>query len=751
MANLVIVESPAKAKTIGKYLGPGFEVLASVGHIRDLPESRLGVDVDHGFALEYEPNEDRKKAIAGIAKSAKKAELVFLATDYDREGEAIAWHVTEVCNIPPEKQRRITFTEITKRAVTEAVANPRQIDTRLVDAQQARRAIDRLVGYPVSQLLWEKIRYGLSAGRVQSPALRLIVEREREIRAFNPVEYWTIEALLATEPGETFGATLVQIGDRRVPTKLQRDSAEDTAARIADEAQARAILGALPGATWSVADVRTKETRRTPPAPFITSTLQQEASRKLGFGARRVMTLAQRLYERGFITYMRTDSTTMSREAIGEAADLIKGRFGQEYWAGRYKHHDRKVPGAQEAHECIRPTELSRARRDVEAAIGADAGRDGDALAKVYDLIWKRAVASLMTPAVFDQVSADIVALPAADPVRHLFRATGSTIRFDGFMRLYLEGRDDDEEDEGQSRLPALRQAQALDLREIRPEQHFTQPLPRYTEASLVKELEERGIGRPSTYATIMGTLTEERRGYTRLESKRFFATDTGEVTTDFLTQFFGDHFMDYTFTSDMEQRLDETAEGRLAYTPVLETFYAPLKERLGRAGAVNKDQITTETTDITCPDCGMPMVVKLGRRGKFLGCSDYPTCKKTMPMPGQEPEQPELLDEKCPTCGSPLQRRKGRFGPFVGCSNYPECRYIQKKEVKTTGIACPKCLEEPCSRCKKDAKPGELVERSGKKGKFLGCNHYPACRFTQNEAPRTAPEPEPAPKVAAG
>jgi DNA topoisomerase I len=751
LANLVIVESPAKAKTIGKYLGPGFEVLASVGHVRDLPESRLGVDVEHGFALEYEPNEDRKKAIAGIAKSAKKADLVYLATDYDREGEAIAWHVTEVCGIPPEKQRRITFTEITKRAVTDAVANPRQIDTRLVDAQQARRAIDRLVGYPVSQLLWEKIRYGLSAGRVQSPALRLIVERERDIRAFVAIEYWTIEALLATQPGETFGATLVQIGDRKVPTKLQRDSAEDAAARIADEAQARAILDALPGATWSVEDVRTKETRRTPPAPFITSTLQQEASRKLGLGARRVMTLAQRLYERGFITYMRTDSTTMSREAIGEAEDLIKGKFGTQYWAGRYKHHDRKVPGAQEAHECIRPTELSRARRDVEAAIGAEAGRDADALAKVYDLIWKRAVASLMTPAVFDQVSADIAALPAANPVRHLFRASGSTIRFDGFMRLYLEGRDDEDEEDGQSRLPALLQTQPLELREIRPEQHFTQPLPRYTEASLVKELEERGIGRPSTYATIMGTLTEERRGFTRLENKRFFATDTGEVTTDFLTQFFGDHFMDYTFTSDMERRLDETAEGRLAYTPVLETFYAPLMDRLGRAGAVHKDEITTETTDIKCPDCGSQMVVKLGRRGKFLGCSDYPTCKKTMPMPGQEQEEPELLDEKCPTCGSPLQRRKGRFGPFVGCSTYPECKYIQKKEVKTTGITCPKCLEEPCSRCKKDSKPGELVERSGKKGKFLGCNHYPACRFTQNEAPKAAPEPEPAPQVIAG
>jgi DNA topoisomerase-1 len=753
-ANLVIVESPAKAKTIGKYLGAGFEVLASVGHVRDLPESRLGVDVEHGFALEYEPNEDRKKAIAGIARAAKKADLVYLATDYDREGEAIAWHVTEVCNIPPDKQQRITFTEITKRAVTEAVANPRQIDNRLVDAQQARRAIDRLVGYPVSQLLWEKIRYGLSAGRVQSPALRLIVEREREISAFTAVEYWTIEALLATEAEETFGATLVAIGDRKIPTKLQRDSAEDLAARIADEAQAREILAGLDatdgpgGTTWTVEDVRTKETRRTPPAPFITSTLQQEASRKLGMGARRVMTLAQRLYERGFITYMRTDSTTMSRDAIGEAEGLIRSQFGDRYWAGRYKHHDRKVPGAQEAHECIRPTELSRARREVEAAIMSDAGRDADALAKVYDLIWKRAVASLMTPALFDQVSADIVALPPSNPVPHLFRATGSTLRFDGFMRIYLEGRDEEEE-EGQIRLPALRQTQPLELRDLTPEQHFTQPPPRYTEASLVKELEERGIGRPSTYATIMGTLTEERRGYTRLENKRFFATDTGEVTTDFLTQFFGSHFMDFTFTSDMEHRLDETAEGRLAYRPVVESFYAPLQERLAKAAEVPKADITTETTDIVCPDCGHPMVVKLGRRGKFLGCSNYPDCRKTMPMPGQEQEQPELLDEKCPVCGNQLQRRRGRFGPFVGCSNYPECKYIQKKEIRTTGITCPKCLEEPCSRCKKDSKPGELVERSGKKGKFLGCNHYPACRFTQNEAPK-APEPEPDPQAEA-
>ncbi|HEY8199863.1 MAG TPA: type I DNA topoisomerase, partial [Actinomycetota bacterium] len=586
--------------------------------------------------------------------------------------------------------------------------------------------------------------YGLSAGRVQSPALRLIVEREREIRAFTSVEYWTIEALLATETDETFGATLVAVGDRKIPTKLQRDSADDLAARIADEAQATRIVEALRSSAatpWTVEDVRTKETRRTPQAPFITSTLQQEASRKLGMGARRVMTLAQRLYERGFITYMRTDSTTMSREAIGEAEGLIRSKFGDQYWAGRYRHHDRKVPGAQEAHECIRPTEMSRARREVEVAIGSDAGRDSDALAKVYDLIWKRAVASLMTPAIFDQVSADIVTVPPANPVRHLFRATGSTLRFDGFMRIYLEGRDDDEE-EDQTRLPALRQTQPLELRELTPEQHFTQPPPRYTEASLVKELEERGIGRPSTYATIMGTLTEERRGYTRLENKRFLPTDTGEVTTDFLTQFFGNHFMDFTFTSDMEHRLDEAAEGRIAYRPVVESFYAPLQERLSKAAEVRKDEITTETTDIVCPECGSPMVVKLGRRGKFLGCSNYPECKKTMAMPGQKEEEPELLDEKCPLCGNQLQRRKGRFGPFVGCSNYPECKFIQKKEVKTTGISCPECLEEPCSRCKKDSKPGELVERSGKKGKFLGCNHYPACRFTQNEAPK-APEPQ--------
>src|SRR3989440_47383 len=535
---LVVVESPAKAKTIEKYLGKDYKVLASVGHVRDLPESSLGVTVDNGFALEYVVNEDKHKVIDAIAKAAKKAESVYLATDYDREGEAIAWHVAEAAGIPPEKRNRVTFTEITRRAVTEAFDHPREIDSRLVDAQQARRAIDRLVGYPVSQLLWKKIRYGLSAGRVQSPALRLIVEREREIRAFVSIEYWSLAALLATEAGESFLATPIQIGGRKVPTKIDRAAAMDAS--------------------------------------------------------------------RG------TDAPWRAGEAITEAAGLTRSTFGNGYWAGRYRHHDKKVAGAQEAHECIRPTAMSRPRRDVEAEIRADGGRDAEAMVRVYDLIWKRTVASLMAPAVYDQVSVDISAMPAsANPVRHLFRATGSTLRFDGFIRIYLEGSDDDEEAEG-GRLPALTVAQVLRLLELRPEQHFTQPPPRYTEASLVKELEERGIGRPSTYASIMGTLVEEKRDYTHMDNRRFKPTDTGEVTTDFLARYFGDHFMDYKFTSDMESHLDEVAEGRGAYRPMIEEFYLPLQDRLARGSEVPKEEVTTEATDQVCPECGSPMVVKL-------------------------------------------------------------------------------------------------------------------------------------------
>lgn len=739
--NLVVVESPAKAKTIGKYLGKDFKVIASVGHVRDLPSNTLGVDLEHDFALEYVINEDKKKVITAITKEAKAAEAVWLATDYDREGEAIAWHITEACKIPADKQRRITFTEITKKAVTESLDHPREIDPHLVDAQQARRSIDRIVGYPVSQLLWHKIRYGLSAGRVQSPALRLVVEREREIRAFVTTEYWTLEALLATAKDETFQATLIQIGEKKIPIKIGKDSESDVVDRIPDEAQAQQIVAALDGAAWSVTDVRTKEVRRTPPPPFITSTFQMEASRKLGYGARRAMGLAQRLYERGYITYMRTDSTTMSQEAIAEAAKLVKKDFGDKYWAGRYKAHDKKARGAQEAHECIRPTEMARSRAEVKAAIEAEEKRDADAMIKVYDLVWKRAVASLMSPAVFDQVAADISATSAGHPV-HLFRANGQTVKFDGFMKLYLEGRDDDDE-ESESQLPPLEVDQSLSLRELLPTQHFTQPPPRYTEASLIKELESRGIGRPSTYASIMATIADEKKDYTRLENRRFFATDTGEVTTDFLLRYFGDHFMDFKFTSDMEEHLDEVAEGRLSYRPVVEQFHTPLQDRLNKAGEVPKEEVTTEATDVECPECGHMMVIKLGRRGKFYACTNYPDCKKTMPLPGQEQPAPELLDELCPECGNQLQKRMGRFGPFVGCSNYPDCKFIKGKARKT-GFPCPTCTETPCKRCKKDGKAGELVEREGKKGKFFGCNHYPSCRHTQNQDPAVPAEPAP-------
>ena len=731
--NLMVVESPAKAKTIAKYLGKDFKVLASVGHVRDLPIKTLGVDVEHDFQLEYVVNEDKRKVISAIAAAAKKADAVYLATDFDREGEAIAWHITESCRIPQDKQRRVTFTEITKKAVTEALKAPRTIDQRLVDAQQARRSIDRLVGYPVSQLVWHKIRYGLSAGRVQSPALRLVVEREREIRSFLPVEYWTLQALLDTMEGEGFVATLVQIGETRIPTKIAKDSSEDLDNRIAEQARAETIAAALDGASWLVSDVRTKETRKVPPPPFITSSFQMDASRKLGFGSRRAMSLGQRLYERGFITYMRTDSTSMSSEAVSAAAGLVRRNFGDQYWAGRYRNHDRKTKGAQEAHECIRPSDMTRAAPDLEGEIRAGESKDADALVRVYDLIWKRSVASLMAPAVYDQVSVDVVATPVNGAERHLFRATGSTMKFDGFTRLYRESRDEEEEEE--SRLPALQAGQVLKLRGRRPEQDFTQPPPRYTEASLIKELESRGIGRPSTYASIMSTLLDEKRDFVRVENKRFHATDTGEVTSDFLLRYFGDHFMDFEFTSDMEERLDEMAEGKLAYRPVVESFYLPMQDRLNKAGEVPKENVTSEATEELCPECGRHLVIKLGRRGKFYGCSGFPDCAYTRPLPGQPDQAPELLDEKCPDCSAPLQKRRGRFGPFIGCSTYPECKYIHKEKPRSTGVPCPKCLETPCKRCVEGA-PGDLLERKGKKGVFFGCSHYPACRHTQNEDP---------------
>jgi DNA topoisomerase-1 len=741
MSKLMVVESPAKAKTIGKYLGKDFKVLASVGHVRDLPLKSLGVDIEHDFALEYVVNEDKRKVISAIAKAARSADEVFLATDYDREGEAIAWHIAETCKIPAEKQRRVTFTEITRKAVSDAIRAPRSIDKRLVDAQQARRSIDRLVGYPISQLVWQKIRYGLSAGRVQSPALRLVVEREREIRSFTPVEYWTLLANLATLSDERFGALLVQIGAVKVSTKIARDSDEDLRSRIPDAARAEAIAAALEGATWKVDEVRTKQTTRTPPPPFVTSTLQMEASRKLGLTSRRAMSLAQRLYELGYITYMRTDSTTMSAEAVIEAKRLVTSSFGAKYWAGRYKHHDKKVKGAQEAHECVRPTDLGLQPRQLADRLSAEQGRDTQGMVKLYELVWKRTVASLMAPAQFDQVSADIAATPrpATGADVHIFRATGSTMIFDGFMKLYRESQDD-EETEGESKLPALTANQLLNLIELRPEQHFTQPPPRYTEASLIKELESRGIGRPSTYASIISTLLDEKRDFTRVENKKLQATDTGEVTSDFLLRYFGDHFMDFEFTSDMEERLDEMAEGKLAYRPVVESFYIPMQDRLNKAGEVPKEDVTTEVTDEVCPDCGKELVIKLGRRGKFFGCSSYPECKFTRPVPGDEPPAPQLLEAACPDCGAPLQSRRGRFGPFIGCSNYPDCRYIQKNSAHKTGVSCPTCLAQPCKKCK-DGEPGELVERSGRKGKFYGCSHYPACRHTQNElaTPETA------------
>jgi DNA topoisomerase I len=732
--NLVIVESPAKAKTIERYLGPSYTVLASYGHIRDLPENpgknQLGVDVDHDFAPVYEVVADRKKQLSAIQKAAAKADLIYLATDLDREGEAIAWHVAEAAQLAPDRTRRVTFSEITEAAIKKAFAEPRSIDRNLVDAQQARRVVDRLVGYTLSPLLWRKVRAGLSAGRVQSVAVRLVVDREREIRAFTAREYWTLKAVLVAPNGDTFEADLVRIEGKK-PEIGDGDTAEKHAA---------AIRASRPVVT----DVSLKKTNRTPAPPFTTSSLQQEASRKLSFSPKRTMSAAQRLYEGvetdegqvGLITYMRTDSVAMSSQAMAEAARVIESRFGPEYTTPKGRAFKTKTRNAQEAHEAIRPTSFERDPETLSKRLGSDETR-------LYRLIWQRAIASQMATKEQETTSVELAADGERPGVVYGLRANATRTTFDGFSRVYTEGHDDMEE-EAECRLPQLEKGDVTAVEKVDPLQHFTEAPPRFTEASLIKALEEHGIGRPSTYAATISTITD--RGYVKVVDRRLHPESVGEVVTDLLVGHFGE-FVDLEFTARMEDELDEVASGKRAWVPFVREFYTPFHTRIEeKTKELRRADFTTRPSDELCSQ-GHPMVIRLGRYGEFLACSMYPEHKETRELPGVgdgaktvgdggadgsgEPAAPET----CPKCGEAeggvLVQRRGRFGPFMGCGRYPECDYI-KKEGPPPPPPLP--FEAVCPTCGKGHLAARRARRTG--SVFWGCSKYPNCRFTTSHEP---------------
>jgi len=749
--NLVIVESPAKAKTIGKYLGKNFTVKASLGHVKDLPKKNLSVDVDNDFTPVYEVIEGKKKLIAELKTAAKGSDTVYLAADPDREGEAICFHLQEELKEKKNGPKffRVMFNEITKKAIEKAFETPAAVNLHLVDAQQARRVLDRLVGYKISPLLWDKVRRGLSAGRVQTVALRLIVDREREIKAFITREYWTIDAHLAAKKPPQLTAHLAKKNNENV--------------EIPNEATAQAIVSAVDGVDYVVRSVVNKEKRRNPVPPFITSTLQQEAARKLRFSVKRTMMLAQKLYEgvelskeegaTGLITYMRTDSVRVSNDALDEVRAMITDRWGAEYRPAAPNVYKGKKD-AQDAHEAVRPTSAMRTPESVEKFLAEDE-------MKLYRLIWMRFVASQMTPAVFDQTTIDVDA-KGKDGAEYLFRATGSVPKFDGFLKVYQEGKDEKDEDDEElkNKLPAVTPGEILKFRSIEPEQHFTEPPPRFTEATLVKELEAKGVGRPSTYASILSTIQE--REYVRKDGGKFAPTELGMVVTDLLLESFDDLF-DVTYTARMEAELDDIEDGKLDWRVAMSEFYErfqkdlkhaerhmtdikrmeeptdqicekcgkPMVIKWGRHGKfiactgypectntreIAQEGVTEQDEQEYCENCGRPMVLKKGRFGQFLACTGYPDCKTTKQLGAGQKPQDVPLDEPCPQCGNKLVKKFGRFGEFVACSNYPKCKYVKQK---TIGVKCPNCSE------------GEIIERRSKRGKtFYGCNRYPDCDF---------------------
>lgn len=695
---LVIVESPTKAKTITKFLDGKYKVEASFGHVRDLPSSKMGVDIEHDFEPTYLVPAKAKKRVAELKKLAKDAPEVILATDEDREGEAISWHLIEALGLKQDKIKRIAFHEITKIAIQHALENPRTLNIDLVDAQQARRVLDRLVGYELSPFLWKKVRRGLSAGRVQSVAVRLIVEREQEIRKFVAQEYWSVTAFF--EKDGKFTGRLAKV-DGKSLDKLE----------IKDEAHAKKILSDLKHNPALVTEVVKKEVRRSPAAPFITSTLQQEAARKLGFSAKQTMMYAQQLYEgvelgdgetTGLITYMRTDSINLSQLALDSAKDAITQKFGKEYLLEKPRVYASKSKNAQEAHEAIRPTDLTRDPESIKDNLDRNAYR-------LYDLIWKRTIATQMPEAVFDATSVDIEI--KGEKKTYTFRATGQVIKFDGFMKVYLEGTDDEEQEED-GILPELVKGDEPKVLRVEPKQHFTQPPPRYSDATLIKALEEYGIGRPSTYAPTLTTIQD--RGYVEKIDKKFHPTEIGFIVNDILVEHFP-KVVDMQFTALMEDQLDEIAEGKKQWVPVIREFYGPFHENL-----VAKDKLVekhVEQLDEKCPTCGNGLIIKFGRFGKFVACSTYPDCKYTRPMPEEQKLIEEHSGEICDKCGKPMVVKFGRFGSFLGCTGYPECKGI-KKILKTTGVGCPQCGK------------GELVEKKSKRGVFYSCSKYPECKF---------------------
>jgi len=736
--NLVIVESPAKAKTINKYLGKDFIVMASIGHIKDLPSKGLGVDVLNNFEPEYEiipdtKKRNNKKIVAGLKKTAKEADAIYLAADPDREGEAICQHLAE--EIVPKKPAtpafRVMFNEITKRAVQEAFEHPKQIDANLVDAQQARRVLDRLVGYKVSPLLCRTIGGRLSAGRVQSVALRMVVEREREIEAFLKTEYWTIAANLAGSQPPPFDARLLKVSDQTVKTGGFDQDLKKSEILIGTDAQANEIVAEAKNQTFVVDEVTTKERKRNPVPPFITSKLQQEASRKLGFPVKRTMMIAQHLYEGveigeegpvGLITYMRTDSIRVGEAALGEVRGFIQGQYGANYLPEKAIHY-RSKKDAQDAHEAIRPTDVTRTPDSLAKYLKPEE-------LKLYRLIWQRFVASQMTPAVFDQTTIDIRA------GRFVFRATGSVQKFDGFLKIYQEGRDEKtDDDEDERTLPLVKKGETLTLNKIDPEQHFTEPPPRFTEATLVKVLEEKGIGRPSTYAAIMTVIQD--REYVEKKEGRFHPTALGKTVNDVLIEGGFDDLFNETYTARMEHELDEIEEGKLKWTDALTEFYDKFKDDLAKFTKYAKDIKEKETpTDEVCLKCNTPgMVQKLGRFGKYLKCNNCGATRDAEPVAadggasaeGSADGEEEI--EACELCGKQMQLKRGRFGPFYGCSGYPECRNIRRISKSGKVNAPPVPIDE---KCPLDA--AQLVKRQGRFGEFISCSNYPKCKYIKQE-----------------
>lgn len=718
--SLIIVESPAKARTLQKYLGKSYTVKASVGHIRDLPVKTLGVDIEHDFAPKYVTIRGKSKIISDLKKAAQTADEIFLAPDPDREGEAIAYHIAHSLKSANKPIHRVLFHELTKKAILAAIENAADVNQSRFEAQQARRILDRLVGYQISPLLWDKVRRGLSAGRVQSVAVRMVCEREQAIEAFESEEYWSIHARLAGKIPPSFMAQLDEVDGKKIDNKKNK---------IASNEQAEALVKSLGSAAFSVAALEKKKKKRNPSPPFITSSMQIEANRKLRFSAKKTMTLAQRLYEgielgaegpTGLITYMRTDSTRINDEALSEVRGFIENAYGPDFLPAKANIF-KTSKSAQDAHEAIRPTDVSNTPEKLAPFLEKD-------MLALYTLVWKRFVACQMAPAQYDQTTI----LLTADHCT--FKAVGSIMRFQGFMALYEEAIDEtaakSEGDSGSDvTLPDLKKGDSVSLEELLPKQHFTQPPPRYTEATLVKALEENGVGRPSTYASILSTIQEKE--YVQLSQRKFSPTDLGKLVNELLVEHFPD-IMDVEFTASMEEKLDQIEEGKSQWLKILKDFYAPFSKTLETAKEEMKSvKRTAIPTDVPCKLCEGTMVIKWGRNGEFLACENYPECKHTQDFKKAEDgsivplerEEPQESEEVCDKCGKPMVFKHGRFGKFLACSGYPKCKNIRSL---TTGVKCP---EEGCK--------GEIVQKVSKRGKvFYSCDQYPKCTFALWDRP---------------